>query len=210
MCYGVILMSLSNTGFSFCSGRLRAAGFPVCASFFLFGALVGTLSANYIPSDKVLSLGRLLMEEGGVLYGGKSLFEVFLAAVPFHFAAFLLGFVIPGFLLLPLISCLKGFFLSLSAAAAVRALGKGGFFVAFFRFGLPSIIALPCFFILAVQSFNSSLELTSGVLYRKSLRYVYDKAFFLRSLYCFAALFCSAVIEAYALPVLAAIIFKVN
>ncbi len=185
-----------------------SAGFAVCASFFFFGALIGTVSANYIPPDRVSDLRDLILDGSGVLYGCKNLFGFFLAAVPFHFAAFLLGFAVPGFLLIPLLSCLKGFFISFTAAALLRALGRGGFLIVFSGLGLPCFISLPCFFILAVQSFNASLELASGVLNRNSLRYVYDRAFFLRSAYCFAAMFLSAVIEVCVLPLFVSLMLQ--
>jgi len=186
--------------------KLDTIGFALCSGFFLAGALAGAVSANYISeySDTLLKNYFLSAESGIFISGGllKSLFDSFL----YHMVAVFLGFAAFGFLLLPLLSGLKGFVLTFVATAVIKVLGSTGWLVALSLFGLTSLISLPCLFVLSVQAFTASFTLTGALLKRRTVpRSIYGKVYFVRCLLCAAALIITAFIDAYLAPLLASL-----
>lgn len=204
--YGVKLMNIRFIKRLFKRDSLDTVGFSLCAGFFLFGALAGAVSANYISfDDSMLLKNYFLAAESGIFESGgllRSLFDAFL----YHAIAVFFGFSAFGFLFLPLLSGVRGFFLTFVAAAVIRALGGGGWLVALALFGLSSFISIPCFFVLSVQAFTASFNL-SGALLRRSVasHAIYGKIFFIRCMLCAAALIITALIDAYLSPILASL-----
>ena len=185
--------------------RLGMIGFFICAAFFFLGALFGAISANYIPADEGAILRgyfyaaqNKIFESGGLL---NSLVNVFL----FHSIAVLLGFSALGFIFLPLLSFIRGFFLSFAAAAIIAAFGKSGISVSLAYLGLPSLVTIPCFFILTQQAFAASFALTGRLLRRSTASHIYKKEYFNRCALCAAALLIAALIDAYLSPLLASL-----
>ncbi len=178
-------------------------GLLLCAAFFFFGTLIGVISASDIPGEQsavlkgfFLSLQSGLYEPGGFL---DSLAKAFL----FHIIAVLLGFSAIGFIFLPLLSFLRGFAVSFAAASVMTALGSEGFTVALALLGLPSLITLPCFFIVTLQAFEASYSLAGRILRRSAASSIYRKEYFNRCAVCSAALIIAALIDAYISPLLA-------
>jgi len=186
--------------------KLDTIGFTLCVGFFLAGTLSGAVSANYISdySGTLLKNYFLSAESGVFMSGGlaRSLFESFL----YPAIAFFLGFAAFGFILLPLLSGLKGFVLTFVATAIIKVLGSTGWLVSLSLYGLTSLISLPCLLILSVQAFTASFTLTGALLKRRTvIRTVYGKVYFVRCLLCAAALIVTAFIDAYLAPILASL-----
>ncbi len=180
-------------------------GFLFCAVFFFFGIVIGAISACNIPADESAVLkGFFCSVQSGVFKPGGlsgSLAKAFL----FHTIAVLLGFSAIGFIFLPLLSFVRGFFITFAAAAIIAAFGKSGIAVAFALLGLPSLIALPCFFILSLQAFAASYSLAARLFRRSTASSIYRKDYFVSCAVCSAVLIFSALIEAYLSPLLASL-----
>lgn len=186
--------------------KLDTIGFTLCAGFFLAGALSGAVSANYISdySGTLLKNYFLSAQSGVFMSGGlaKSFFDSFL----YPAIAFFLGFAAFGFILLPLLSGLKGFVLTFVATSIIKVLGSAGWLVSLSLYGLTSLISLPCLLILSVQAFTASFTLTGALLKRRAVfRAVYGKVYFIRCLLCAAALIITVFIDAYLAPILASL-----
>ncbi|NLL45293.1 MAG: hypothetical protein GX250_00605 [Clostridiales bacterium] len=186
--------------------KLDTIGFALCASLFLVGALSGAVSANYISDySGTLLKNYFLSAESGVFVSGgivKALFDSFL----YPAIAVFLGFAAFGFILLPLLSGLKGFVLTFVAASIIKVLGSTGWLVSLSLFGLTSLLSFPCLLILSVQAFTASYTLTGALLRRRAVfRGIYGKVYFFRCLLCVAVLIITAFIDAYLVPILAAL-----
>lgn len=179
-------------------------GFTVCAALFCIGALAGAIASNYISSDNGVLLKGLFQVEGSAVFASRDFLAAFFGVISYHLLAVFLGFAVFGFVLLPLLAGVRGFMLSFVAAALIRTLGKGGFYIAFLRFGIPALISVPCFFILSVQAFNASAQLTGKFLYKRASRIIYGTQYFRCCAFCAAALIIAAILEAYIAPLLAA------
>lgn len=85
-----------------------------------------------------------------------------LAALCFHVLAFMLGSSYFGFCLLPLLSAAFGFFQYCQAASAFKAL-SGAAFRELLAFVIPTLLLVPCFFVIAVEAFAASRRLNSFI-----------------------------------------------
>ncbi len=197
-------MSINRIKAYIVKGRRDTYGFFVLSAFFFFGALLGAISANFVSMDNTRVLKELFINSGSLFYTNRGLQSVLLTVLSHNIILIILGFAVFGFVLIPPLAGVRGFLLSFSAAALIRALGKGGVLTALARFGPSALISLPCFFILCFQSFNASCELTGKTLSGRSPGLIYDRNYFLRCAICIAALVLSAFIETYITPFLAA------
>lgn len=102
------------------------------------------------------------------------------AYVQMPLLAFFSAFTTVGFLLLPAAAAGLGFSLAYAAGCLRWAFGAKGLFMAGGLFGLRCLVAIPCFFLLAVPAWD-----TSGALLRLSLGAgpppVYGRRWWLRS-----------------------------
>jgi stage II sporulation protein M len=97
---------------------------------------------------------------------------------------------------------MRGFFLCFSIAYVVRGFGAGGVPLALSMFALDAIITVPCFFVLAVQSFSSSTRLLRGVLSRGGGEAVYERGFFRRCAVCAGVLCAAALSDMFLTPIM--------
>lgn len=193
-------MYLRRLKLNISNGQRGTSAFLILSAFFFFGILLGAISANFVSVDNAKILKELLTNSTSLFYTNRGLGSVLLSVMSFNILSIAFGFAIFGFVLLPPLSGVKGFFLSFSTAAVIRALGKGGVVTALAHFGLPTLISLPCFFILSLQSYKASFDLSSKVLMGRSAGVIYDRSYFLRCSICLAALVFSAFIETYITP----------
>lgn len=134
--------------------------------FFLAGVIYGQVLAKRNPDAVNAELNQYLTDYCTLDADEESSGRVFLSALLIYFRypvlAFLLGFVAPGAVLLPLVSAAFGFFLSFSACCFAGAFGDVGVLVALAVFGLRCLVTLPCFFVLAVSALQRAVTALLG------------------------------------------------
>jgi stage II sporulation protein M len=115
-----------------------------------------------------------------------------------------LGFSIFGVFCVPVLSAVRGFFLCFSISAIVRHFGGDGVFLALAIFGVSAAVTVPCFFILSVQSFSSSLYVLRGMSAKGRIGLISQppggRRFFRRVCVCAAVLTCSALLDTLLVP----------
>ena len=126
-------------------------------------------------------------------------FAALFSTVKYHLAAVFLGLSILGPLLIPVLSAVRGFFLSFSVTAVMRCLGVKGIGFTLSLFGIPAIVSIPCFFILSALAFSSSLYLLRMIRAQgaRSLTPPFCGRLFVSCGACFILLVALAVADAY-------------
>jgi len=132
--------------------------------------------------------------------------SVFWIAGRDHLLVLFLGFSLLGVFCLPILSAVRGFYLSFSIAVFVRAFGTGGLPVALSLFGVSAVITVPCFFILVSQAFTATSELGRGVLGmgKPHIGTLYGRGYVLRTALCFLGILAAVLLELYVTPALVA------
>ena len=177
----------------------------VTAAFFTLGGLLGYLGVFQFISDSSILAGYLerfvrAVEANDLWIPHFTL--LFWREIRWPVLTFLFGFTALGLFVLPVLSCLRGFFFSFSIAAFAYIYGRTGLYLAFLLLGLPGFITIPCFFLLTTQSFTASQELAcrSGNQGKRELPYQRD--YFLRCGLCCGILCVSLLLERYIIPIL--------
>lgn len=170
------------------------SSFLLLAFSFLAGCLAGSLIGAFHGFDSALSdfIGFDALKSSDFFY-------IFLSFIRFHIAAFLLGSSFYGVVLLPVLSCLRGYALSCTAAAVISCYPNNGIIMAFVILGIPAVLSLPCFFLISTDGFLSSrriLNLVRG----NSVPIV--SYFYLRTLACLPVLAAGTAIEIKLVPYL--------
>jgi stage II sporulation protein M len=174
-------------------------GLLLCAALFLCGCAAGTVAAGLSPPGDALAqyISGILPSADGA----RPLFPAVLFGVcKYHLAALFFGFSLLGVLCIPGIVAMRGFFLCFSVSYVVRGFGPGGIPLALSMFALDAVFTVPCFFVLAVQSFSSSARLFKGVLSRGGYDAVYGGGFFRRCAVCAGVLCASALSNTFFAP----------
>ena len=133
-----------------------------------------------------------------------SLFSSLANNFKYQLIALFLGFSVIGVFLLPILSAVRGFFLSFSVAAIIRLLGSKGILLTLALFGVNTLITVPCFFIISVSAFSASLYLLRLV-FSKNLKNTvspFSSRFFINCGICLIMLIISALIDTYLSPYL--------
>lgn len=130
---------------------------------YLGGIFVGQVLAGQVPSAAGEELAQYL---GDFLRLERepSVKEVLSAAVLYFrypLAAALLGFASVGVVMLPCLTGLFGCMLSFSVCCFTAAFGGEGVLLALAVFGLRCAVTLPCYFLLAVPSWETSAALAA-------------------------------------------------
>lgn len=181
-------------------------GTMLSVGFFICGVLLGTFTAGSINESGSMSLYGEVSEYIEQIESGGIIRADFISAliVAFKYPVFVifLGFSIPGFVIMPFVLGLRGFYLSFSIATFIKVFGSGGALVAFGLFGLTALITIPCLFILAAQSFSSSYGLWR--IFRGKSRAVmsryYSDGYIFRCVVAQAVLLFSVLVELYITP----------
>lgn len=179
----------------------------VSAAFFGLGGVAGCFLALQSASDGVAAmhdyLDRFLAAAQAGAFDLPGISETLWRSFRWPLAAVLLGFTAMGFLGIPLLASMRGFFLSFSIASFAYAYGRKGLLMAFFLLGIPGLLALPAFLLLAAQGFAASSALASGGGQGRREN-PYRRDYFLRCGFCIALTGLSALSESYLLPVIMA------
>jgi len=177
----------------------------VTAAFFALGGLAGAMLALSAVEDGADAL-RIYLEQfltaaqNGAL-SAPDLPQLIWRCLRWPLAAFLLGASAWGLLGIPLLCGLRGFFLGFSVGAFAHAYGRSGLAVAFLLQGLPGLLAVPAFFLLAVQSLSTAWSLLSSPGQGKQESFFSKESFF-RCGVCAVALAASLLVEYYLVPAL--------
>lgn len=134
------------------------------ALFFFCGVILGHVMLRRVPDATGEELTRYLSDY--VQLGGKGQWSAWTALsalvlyLRYPLMAFLLGFASIGVVLLPCAALAFGFFLSFSVCCFTASFGANGVLLAMAVFGIRCLVTLPCFFLLAVPSLETSAALT--------------------------------------------------
>ena len=178
----------------------------VTATFFVLGTLIGCLTALRINADGAKALCSylerflFLAQEGELSLPGVP--ALLWRGLRWPLAAFLLSFTALGLLGIPALSALRGFFFTFSVACFAKAYGRGGLAVAFLLQGIPGLLSVPVFLLLATQSFSTACVLAGRGSGQGRRELPYGRDFFLRCALCAGVLFISLLVECYLVPVL--------
>ena len=133
------------------------------ALFFLAGVLLGQVLAGRVPAETGEELRRYL--ESYLHLGAEPSPRTAASAVVIYFRypllAFLLGFASIGVALLPLLTAAFGLFLSFSVCCFTATFGGAGVLLALAVFGLRCLTTAPCYFLLAVPSWETAAGLAA-------------------------------------------------
>ena len=133
------------------------------ALFFLAGVLLGQVLVGRVPAETGEELRRYL--ESYLRLGAEPSPRTAASAVVIYFRypllAFLLGFASIGVALLPLLTAAFGLFLSFSVCCFTATFGGAGVLLALAVFGLRCLTTAPCYFLLAVPSWETAAGLAA-------------------------------------------------
>lgn len=186
-----------------------AEGIPalvVTAVFFALGGVGGSLVAFQAANGGAEALCSYIerflrsAQDGGI--NMPDLLQLFWTTFRWPLGVVALGFSAFGLIGIPVLSGARGFFLGFSIAAFARAYGYDGLTVAFLVQGVPGVLAVPAFFVLAAQSFSASCSLAVRLSGQGRRDLPYHKEFFFRCGGCVAALCASLLLERFLVPVL--------
>lgn len=151
------------------------------------------------------TLAGMICGRDNVREGGIPLAAALWTAVRWPLLTLLLSFTALGAVGIPAIFVVRGFLLSFAVSSFVRIFGGAGAILAFFAFGFTGLISLPVLFLLGVQGLLAAMALAGRVLVGgKSYPSHPNRAFWVRSGLCAAALAFSAALECWAVPALLA------
>ena len=173
-------------------------GFLLLSLSFVIGSMAGSYIGSFFNFDAALNDFVGLTALNSLNY-----FEVFFRFIRFHLAVVLLGSSFLGIILLPGLSCIRGYALSCTAATIISSYPKNGIIMALVILGIPAIISLPCFFIMSVDGFNCSRRIFNLVNGRIAIRT--DK-FFARAFACLPFLAVGTLLEMKLIPYLVSLL----
>ncbi len=123
--------------------------------FFLSGMILGQVCAGNVPETAGEELSGYLRDFTAVEGDGTALTAAVLY-FRYPLAAFLLGFSVLGAVLVPGLTAAFGFFLSFSVCCFAAVFGPEGVLLAAAVMGLRCAVTLPCYFLLAVPSWEAA------------------------------------------------------
>ncbi|MDR2665280.1 MAG: hypothetical protein LBC21_03250 [Oscillospiraceae bacterium] len=184
-------------------GSDRRLGAALCISLFLCGCFAGAAAAGALSPgglrDCLSGIAGALAEEAGA-EGGAAYLSRLLSVCKYHIAAVFFGFSVLGVVCIPALAAARGFFLCFTVAALARSFGVSALTLGMFATCVA--VSAPCFFILSVQSFSSSLSLLRAAAGRPSRARdePFGSGFFVRCAMCVPALAGCALIDAMLIP----------
>jgi stage II sporulation protein M len=205
--YGVIylnkrsfLISLSDSG----DTKTNYLGLLICSALFLCGAIIGTVSAGLLSDGAKLndSVSHYLSFFLNSTSAKPDIFSALGDSFKYHLCAVFLGFSILGVICIPVLSAVRGFFLSFSVSVIVRLLGGKGILLVLSIFGINTLLTIPCYFVLSVSAFSASLYFLRLVFSKnvKSTVSPFNTRFFLNCGICLIVLVLSALLDTYLVP----------
>lgn len=164
-------------------------------SFFCFAFLAGSVLGSILGLP--FSGAEPLLD--GYIFSNANatgLFIAFVWFIRFQFISFLMGTSFLGVTLIPLLVFLRGYILSCASATIINSYPQNGIIMALIIVGIPSILSIPCFFLISTEAFFSSrrlLRMCSGGFFRGRIR-------FKSLIVCIPVLFLGTLAEAELVP----------
>ncbi len=175
----------------------------VLALAFLAGIVTGCLFSSQSGSAADSAVTEYLSAFAGSAINTPSVARVLADTVLYPAVCFILGFTIPGVLLIPFTVAFRGFLVSYTVTSCVRVFGSmDGLLFSLSLLGLPLLICLPCLFLLGTNSLLSSQTLFSAAI-RKTRASVFSKRVFTQFAVTLCVTGAAAVIEWLLCPLLA-------
>ncbi len=171
--------------------------FLICCVCFLGGCLcsVWYVSVSSVPESAVqylTSYRQRICSDGAADFSFLAqLMESSLLLI----LTFLAGFSMTGMVLVPALAFIEGFLLTYVASAFFCVFGSGYLASLFLLVGISAFFTLPCFFIIAVGAFRTSLSLFYGAVFRNFSEPVINKSLFLRFAVCLITAAVSAALS---------------
>ncbi|MDR1669738.1 MAG: stage II sporulation protein M [Oscillospiraceae bacterium] len=158
----------------------------VLALAFLAGIVTGCLFSVQGGDAADSAVKEYLTAFAGSAVDPPSVARVLADTVLYPVVCFILGFTIPGVLLIPLTVAFRGFLVAYTVASCVRVFGSlDGILFSLSLLGIPLFICLPCLFILGTSSL-----LTSHALFHAAIRRTKTTVISKRSFSRLAAALC--------------------
>lgn len=178
----------------------------VTATFFALGGLSGCFFALWSAGDGVETMSSYLSEFLSAALEGTlrepAVIELVWRALRWPLAAFFLGFTALGVFGIPVLTGLRSFYLAFSIAAFAQAYGGEGLMMAFLLLGVPALVYVPAFFLLATQSFSAACTLAGRTTGQGRRELPYHRDYFFRCGVCAAAVCLGILLERYLVPTL--------
>lgn len=135
-------------------------------------------------------------------FTARNVLQTLLVYFRYPLLAFALGFASFGVLMIPVLAAALAFSFSYSVCCFAASFGSRGMLLSLALFGLRYLLTLPCFLILAEQSFRSSLELASYTLGYGGRRgaELYGTAYFSKFFAAAAVLLAGALLDLWLTP----------
>lgn len=194
-------MARTDTGIWWSPTAEGTPALVVTAVFFALGGGAGCLLAFRITGAGAEAMTAYIERFLTIAQAGglnvPELPELFWRSTRWLLAAFLLGFSALGVLGVPVLCSVRGFFLAFSIASFSQAYGLDGLGAAFFLLGLPGLLSVPAFMLMATQSFSSSCVLAGRFGRREN---PFHREYFFHCGVCVAAVCVSLLLERYLVP----------
>lgn len=201
-------MRKTVTGFWWSPTMEGTPALIVTAAFFSFGSLLGYFFVFQWLGNETGSitgyLDRFLLAAQADGLGVPVSWEVLWRSLRWPVAAFFLGFTALGLIVLPVLSGLRGFYLSFTIGAFSLAYQRTGLSLAFLLLGIPALLSVPVFFILMTQSFSASWALAGRGSGQGRRDLPYQRDYFLRCGFCATVMCVNFLLERYLVPILIA------
>lgn len=168
---------------------------------FLAGCALGTV----LGADRFSETGSAAFLDIESIYGSGGFLPLLFACAKYHLAVAFCALSLLGVALIPCILAARGFVFACTAAAIVSAYpGVNGVLLTLIILGLPSLLTLPCLFLLGRDGLAISAGLLALFDRRAPSPLRYDAAS--DGLVCAAALVAAAALETFVVPFLVGLI----
>ena len=169
--------------------------FLFLAFFFLTGALIGALVGALSDGGDLRGVLTAISDESG---SRGAFFRALWDASWFHLLVLLAGTSLLGLLFVPLLTALRGYLLSCTAAAVLQSYSWSTVLV---LLGIPALFELPCLLVLSADAIRISRRLSAAGGIAAAER---ENPILRHTLICLLVLTVSALMETFVLPVLLA------
>lgn len=191
MCVGVVSMTIAffRPGERHCEdSKNYCSAFSLLLLCFSLGCLVSSLFGDVFFS-------AVPFFSGDGMLTGNFVFSSFVFLV----VAIFLATTFLGYILLPILSFFRGYLLSFTAATIIAGYQNSGVVMALTVIGIPALLTVPCYFVLASECFLYS---RSQLMMVRNTPCAYKSRLCLYSALCLVLTAAAALLEVYLLPYL--------
>ena len=180
---------------------IDSSGIYLLALFFLLGSVFGALVGAFSDAE---GIPRMIQRYVHPEASGISFIGVLWNTSWYHLLAIFLGSSVFGFALLPALSALRGYLMTVTVASIITSIPGSGILLTLVYLGFPAMLSIPCFFVLSTDAFAASRRLYVTV--SGNHKQVGGAPLLRHFTVCAAALVVASALEAYVSPMLARLI----